>query len=301
MQPISRDVKRQPELIKNLIDQQLKTGANTLSIEEWNYIINVLKDQTNQNTRYLEMLHKLMFGDWSYDSTTETLTFTFDDPSIGMIHQIQIDYTRLIDKIKEDIISFKAQVTNELREMFERIPFDFLDTVQEAFLSLTGRVDSLEQATRVWVSPHDPPQHYTDVLWFDTDERVFINLKPPTVQFKIRAVYKETHTVYIFSIHNPNTTENATDQSVIMCSVTDMLGTDLFEHFEDIHIDNTITPGASVTTAATVDLRISHKLDAQIPESIKFTFWFMPYPGDLRAPSGKHEIIIRNGEVVQNG
>lgn len=298
---IIRNVERTPGLIRNLIDEQTKTNANALSLEEWNYIINVLKTQANVNTAYLEMLHKLLFGDWSYDTGSETLMFTFDDPTIGLVKQIEINYKHLIALIKEDINNFKQQVSDEIQSLLERIPFDFLDSLQEAFPALSTRVDNLESMTQVWVGSNRPPIQYDNVLWFDINEHIFSNLKPPIVHFQTSTIHDDTHMLYVFSIHNPNTIQNDTERSIITCAATDVHGISLSEHFDDTFVSDTIISGTPIPTATTKQLRMTHKLNAPVPESIKFTFWFIPYPGDLRVPSGKYEIIIRKGEVVQNG
>lgn len=51
-------VDKKPKLIKNAIPDQLKTGANSLTIHEWNQIINILKTQANLNTDFLETVQR---------------------------------------------------------------------------------------------------------------------------------------------------------------------------------------------------------------------------------------------------
>ena len=52
-----------PGLIRNSIEHQNKNSKGGLSTKEWNDIINVLKEQGNANTKYLESLHRSLWGD----------------------------------------------------------------------------------------------------------------------------------------------------------------------------------------------------------------------------------------------
>lgn len=54
-----------PKLVKNSIKHQNKQGRITLTTQEWNEIINVLKEQTNTNTKYLSDLHASLWGNES--------------------------------------------------------------------------------------------------------------------------------------------------------------------------------------------------------------------------------------------
>jgi hypothetical protein len=47
-----------PKLVRNSIPQQNLRGNQGLSVKAWNDYINILKEQSNANTRYLEMLNK---------------------------------------------------------------------------------------------------------------------------------------------------------------------------------------------------------------------------------------------------
>jgi len=58
------------KLIKNAIPDQLKTGANSLTIQEWNQIINILKTQANLNTDFLEIVQR-QIENITYDNATE--------------------------------------------------------------------------------------------------------------------------------------------------------------------------------------------------------------------------------------
>jgi len=47
-----------PELIRNSIPKQNKSRNEKLSLAQWNNYINVLREQTNSNTRFLEKMDK---------------------------------------------------------------------------------------------------------------------------------------------------------------------------------------------------------------------------------------------------
>ena len=79
-------IPKKPKLIKNAIAHQAKQAASSLTIAEWNHVVNVLKEQTNYNTEYLENLHRVLFSDWD-QSTTGTVDFP-DDNLFGYILRI---------------------------------------------------------------------------------------------------------------------------------------------------------------------------------------------------------------------
>lgn len=59
-----------PNLTRNAIAMQMKKSAQSLTIGEWNSIVNILKEQTNNNTKYLEDLHRLLFFDYENADNT---------------------------------------------------------------------------------------------------------------------------------------------------------------------------------------------------------------------------------------
>lgn len=61
-------LEKKPDLIYNAIPEQVKQVANTLSIAEWNQVVNVLKRQSNLTTAHVEKLHRVLFGDWELNS-----------------------------------------------------------------------------------------------------------------------------------------------------------------------------------------------------------------------------------------
>lgn len=60
-------IEKKPLLVRNGIVQQLKQAANSLTIQEWNNVVNTLKTQANLTVEYLEKLHRSLFGIWGTD------------------------------------------------------------------------------------------------------------------------------------------------------------------------------------------------------------------------------------------
>ncbi len=76
-------LEKKPLLVRNGIVEQIKQAANSLTIQEWNQVVNTLKVQTNITVEYLEKLHKVLFG--TYTSSTTGLNEFLD---IGVIYDI---------------------------------------------------------------------------------------------------------------------------------------------------------------------------------------------------------------------
>jgi hypothetical protein len=66
---VSFKIDKKPTLIQNNIPTQTKVSANSLTVQEWNSIVNILKTQTNYNAVYLEKLHRFFFGPWNSGDT----------------------------------------------------------------------------------------------------------------------------------------------------------------------------------------------------------------------------------------
>jgi hypothetical protein len=62
-------IEQKPTLVRNGIVQQLKQAANSLTIQEWNQVVNTLKTQANITVDYIEKLHRVMFGSWTSETT----------------------------------------------------------------------------------------------------------------------------------------------------------------------------------------------------------------------------------------
>lgn len=76
-------LEKKPLLVRNGIVQQLKQAANSLTIQEWNNVVNTLKTQTNLTVEYLEKLHRALFGIW--EANTSDLQEFVDE---GIIYDI---------------------------------------------------------------------------------------------------------------------------------------------------------------------------------------------------------------------
>jgi len=76
-------LEKKPHLIRNAIVEQVKQAANSLTIQEWNQVVNTLKLQTNVTVEYLEKLHRALFG--TFSSTTTGFN-EFED--IGVIYTL---------------------------------------------------------------------------------------------------------------------------------------------------------------------------------------------------------------------
>jgi hypothetical protein len=82
-------LEKKPILIRNGIVEQIKQAANSLTIQEWNQVVNTLKFQTNVTVEYLEKLHRALFG--SYNSATTGLNEFEDEGVIFTLLQIIAD------------------------------------------------------------------------------------------------------------------------------------------------------------------------------------------------------------------
>lgn len=53
---------KRPEVSYNTIAEQIKRGVNSLTIAEWNFIINSLRVQANVNADQIKYIHSVLFG-----------------------------------------------------------------------------------------------------------------------------------------------------------------------------------------------------------------------------------------------
>ena len=79
-------IPKKPNLVRNSIAFQAKQAANSLTVQEWNHVVNVLKQQANLNTEYLENLHRVLFTDW--DSNTSGFVDFPSDNIFGYVIRI---------------------------------------------------------------------------------------------------------------------------------------------------------------------------------------------------------------------
>lgn len=53
---------KRPEVSYNTIAEQIKRGVNSLTLVEWNFIINSLRVQANVNADQIKYIHSVLFG-----------------------------------------------------------------------------------------------------------------------------------------------------------------------------------------------------------------------------------------------
>jgi hypothetical protein len=104
-------IEQKPVLVRNGIVQQLKQAANSLTIQEWNQVVNTLKTQANITVEYLEKLHRVMFGSWTSD--TADVHELFDNgvvfhllnqiATIRVGSRVTLSFTAPVDDVLNDI------------------------------------------------------------------------------------------------------------------------------------------------------------------------------------------------------
>jgi hypothetical protein len=82
-------LEKKPTLVRNGIVEQVKQAANSLTIQEWNQVVNTLKLQANVTVEYLEKLHRALFG--TYTSATTGLNEFEDEGVIFTLLEIIAD------------------------------------------------------------------------------------------------------------------------------------------------------------------------------------------------------------------
>lgn len=100
-------INKKPKLIKNSIAEQLKTSASGLSLQEWNLIVNILKQQTNRNTDHAQEMHEFMFGKSDVNTTG---VVELEDDGLGFVAK----FVETLEYIEEVIVSNKEYVDSEI-------------------------------------------------------------------------------------------------------------------------------------------------------------------------------------------
>jgi hypothetical protein len=128
-------LEKKPTLVRNGIVEQVKQAANSLTIQEWNQVVNTLKLQANVTVEYLEKLHKALFG--TYTSVTTGLNEFEDEGVINTLLSILAQFN----------------IANLQDGQFIRY-----DGTTEAFKATT--------ANKVVVSQNEPGDNKSNDLWF---------------------------------------------------------------------------------------------------------------------------------------
>ena len=82
----TESIVKRPGVIYNNIADQVKTAISSLSVKDWNTIVNTLKTQANLNTKHVEMLYKLLFG--SLDNTDARYIEFVDAYNTGLLQTL---------------------------------------------------------------------------------------------------------------------------------------------------------------------------------------------------------------------
>lgn len=92
----------QKNMIRNAIPQQRKNKNERISVKEWNEFINVLKEQTNMNTKIIELINREVGGLGGIVSTNVYISETpppysttgllWWDPTINKVSNLKIFY-----------------------------------------------------------------------------------------------------------------------------------------------------------------------------------------------------------------
>lgn len=118
-------INKKPQLIKNGIAYQNKIAAIGLTVREWNNTINVLSEQGNTNTGYLEQLHRTLIGD--YNANTEGFVEIMNLPDTTLLLE-QHDVTiKELDKDISDLIELTNNHVSELIRLTELIDSHTVD------------------------------------------------------------------------------------------------------------------------------------------------------------------------------
>jgi len=130
-------IDKKPILVRNGIVEQVKQAANSLTIQEWNQVVNTLKLQTNVTVEYLEKLHRFLFG--NYSSQTVGVYETIDAGLLNELLQILGSIT----------------VNNPTDGQFLR------------YESATSQFKNID-ANKVVTSDTAPSENKTGDIWFNT-------------------------------------------------------------------------------------------------------------------------------------
>jgi hypothetical protein len=140
---------KKPAVIRNAISQQLKTSSNSLTIQEWNEVINILKQQTNLNSAYLETLHRALFYD--YDTNSSGTIPAFDNLAPGAI-------TDILDTLPG------------ISQTLEAMGID-IDALGQALTDLDTTLNTtIDNLPSFFYGATEPPVEVVDNgdLWYDT-------------------------------------------------------------------------------------------------------------------------------------
>ncbi len=157
---MSKIIPKKPALVYNSIEHQAKTAPNSLTIGEWNRVVNILKQQANLNTKYLENLHRLLFYDWNSDDSGYLVGGVlpiFYEGLEGV--DLLTDLQGKVDKVPGMGLS-KNNFTDEYKNKVDSVIGDVsqldgrVDNVADDVSQLqTGKQDKLVAGTNITINP----------------------------------------------------------------------------------------------------------------------------------------------------
>jgi translation elongation factor EF-G len=133
----------------NAIANQIKSGVDSLKSEDWNYIINVLRLQANNNTKGIETLFKEkenirqtlieMLGDVSIENDrVNELVIIISEIQERFSEEVLNGITTQLNTIQQDLENKTIEV-NLLIEAFTQEFEDYIEDINQNKISLTWK------------------------------------------------------------------------------------------------------------------------------------------------------------------
>jgi hypothetical protein len=240
-----REIEKKPTLIRNAIANQVKTAANSLRIQDWNEVVNILKQQANYNTAYLETLHRLLF--FNFDSDTNGFIELLGDIDVGVLpyilEQLSIVLT-YIENAKKGNLSYGMAYNQNIRAGDPVMFVGYVDTYFKLQVA-TPEVINAHPEYFVGIATEDiadgaygyatelgivlkadvPATTYNlgDVLWYDSTSGGYTTTKPlrNTSQIRIGEVIatNENGLVYTGSLFVRVTILDESSETNVVVSV----------------------------------------------------------------------------------
>ena len=115
----------------NDIPYQAKEQANTLSVQEWNKIINTLVQQTNDNAEVLKNLQDLLLGTYESADTVHEFTKASELGLLSYLYKYKADLTKTGHVVP-------SQIANAQIKIIEIDSLDVEDPDEDALYILDG-------------------------------------------------------------------------------------------------------------------------------------------------------------------
>lgn len=115
----------------NDIPYQAKEQANTLSVQEWNKIINTLVQQTNDNAEVLKNIQDLLFGIYDSADTVHDFSKASELGLLSYLYRYKADLTKTGHVVP-------SQIANAQIKIIEIDSLDVEDPDEDALYILDG-------------------------------------------------------------------------------------------------------------------------------------------------------------------